>query len=152
MACVLRYQNCSCTQAECKPRYTNHANLLCPVADGSNPLTGSPIIGKCTVSISALSIPDMVNNYWSNNRGASAGSAFTAVPESSFDAAPMGLIPLLRPEPPKCSFVQTGVSREGSSAAAARAFRDCGRAVSVTLVGDTGDQFREKSRLQKASH
>ena len=27
-----------------------------------------------------------------------------------------------------------------------------GEPVSVTLVGDTGDQLREKSRLQKASH
>ena len=66
--------------------YANFANLLCPVADGSNPLTGNPVIGKCNASISALGIPALVNDFWSNNRGATAGSAFTQVPDTSLDA------------------------------------------------------------------
>ena len=66
--------------------YANYANLLSPVADGSNPLTGNPLIGKCNNSISALGVPAMVNDYWSNNRGATAGSAFTPVPDSSLDS------------------------------------------------------------------
>src|SRR5271157_2894677 len=66
--------------------YTNYANLLCPVADGSNPLTGNPVIGKCNASISALGIPALVNDFWSNNRGATAGGAFTPVADASLDA------------------------------------------------------------------
>ncbi len=50
--------------------YTNYANLLCPVADGSNPLSGNAVIGKCNASISALGVPALVNDFWSNNRGA----------------------------------------------------------------------------------
>jgi hypothetical protein len=61
--------------------YTNFANLLSPVADGSNPLSGNPLIGKCNNSISALGVPAMVNDFWSNNRAATAGSAFTPVPD-----------------------------------------------------------------------
>ena len=47
------------------------------MADGSNPLSGNAVIGKCNVSISALGVPALVNDFWSNNRGATAGSAFT---------------------------------------------------------------------------
>ncbi|MGO9600596.1 MAG: TadG family pilus assembly protein [Isosphaeraceae bacterium] len=74
------------TNAQNYSNYTNYANLLSPVADGSNPLTGNPLIGKCNNSISALGVPAMVNDYWSNNRGATAGSAFTPVPDSSLDS------------------------------------------------------------------
>ena len=59
--------------------YTNYANLLCPVADGSNPLTGNSVIGKCNATISALGVPPLVNDFWSNSRGSSASSAFSAV-------------------------------------------------------------------------
>ena len=62
--------------------YTNYANLLCPVADGSNPLTGNSVIGKCNVTISALGVPPLVNDFWSNSRGSSASSAFSSVPDT----------------------------------------------------------------------
>jgi hypothetical protein len=65
--------------------YANYANLLCPVADGSNPLSGDPRIGKCNVSISALGVPPLVNDFWSNGRGAAAASAFTPAPDASLD-------------------------------------------------------------------
>jgi hypothetical protein len=66
--------------------YTNYANLLCPAADGSSALSGDPRIGKCNVSISALGVPAMVNDFWSNGRSLTATSAFAAVADGSLDA------------------------------------------------------------------
>ncbi|MDR3621804.1 MAG: pilus assembly protein TadG-related protein [Paludisphaera borealis] len=67
--------------------YTNYANLLSPAADASNPLSNDPRIGKSNVSISALGIPAMVNDFWSNNRGASStASAFTAASDAALDS------------------------------------------------------------------
>jgi hypothetical protein len=66
--------------------YTHYANLLSPSADGSNPLSGNPAIGKSNVSVSALGVPAMVNDFWQNARGASASGAFTQVPDASLDA------------------------------------------------------------------
>ena len=66
--------------------YTNYANLLCPVADGSNPLSSSSVIGKCNATISALGVPPLVNDFWSNSRGSSASSAFSSVPDASLDS------------------------------------------------------------------
>ena len=66
--------------------YSGFANLLCPAADESNPLSKDPRIGKCNVSIAALGVPAMVNDFWSNGRGASATGAFTPVPDSTLDA------------------------------------------------------------------
>ncbi len=65
--------------------YTSYANLLCPVAAGSNPLSGNPVVGKCNITISALGVPPLVNDFWSNNRGATAGSAFTAAADTALD-------------------------------------------------------------------
>lgn len=65
--------------------YSNYTNLLSPAADGSNPLSDDPRIGKCNISISALGVPAMVNDFWTNNRGASTASAFKAVSDSSLD-------------------------------------------------------------------
>ncbi len=66
--------------------YTNFPNLLCPVADGSNPLTGNSVIGKCNATISALGVAPLVNDFWSNSRGSSASSAFPSVSDSSLDS------------------------------------------------------------------
>ena len=66
--------------------YTNYANLLSPSADGSNALTGNAAIGKSNVSISALGVPAMVNDFWSNSRGLGAAAAFTQVADASLDA------------------------------------------------------------------
>ena len=68
--------------------YTNYANLLSPAADGSNPLSDDPRIGKCNVSIPALGVPAMVNDFWSNNRGTRPPAAFTPTPDSSLDRKP----------------------------------------------------------------
>jgi hypothetical protein len=65
--------------------YTNYANLLSPTADSSNPLSGNAAIGKSNVSITAMGVPAMVNDFWSNARGSSATGAFTQVPDSALD-------------------------------------------------------------------
>src|SRR5262249_46259492 len=65
--------------------YTNYANLLSPTADGNNALSGNPAIGKSNVSISALGVPALVNDFWQNGRGAAA-PAFTPAPDSSLDS------------------------------------------------------------------
>ncbi|WP_165232753.1 TadG family pilus assembly protein [Aquisphaera insulae] len=67
--------------------YTNYANLLSPAADGSNALSGDARIGKCNISISALGVPAMVNDFYSNNRGYSASSAFAAASDTALDGA-----------------------------------------------------------------
>jgi Flp pilus assembly protein TadG len=66
--------------------YTNYANLLCPAADAGNALTGNSAIGKCNISVSALGVPAMVNDFWQNARGSSASSGFTAAPDAALDA------------------------------------------------------------------
>jgi hypothetical protein len=66
--------------------YAHYANLLSPTADSSNPLSGNPAIGKSNVSVSALGIPAMVNDFWSNARGAAAVAAFTQVPDTALDS------------------------------------------------------------------
>jgi hypothetical protein len=66
--------------------YANYANLLSPAADASNPLSGDPRIGKCNISITALGVPAIVNDFWSNNRGAAATSAFSPAADSSLDS------------------------------------------------------------------
>jgi hypothetical protein len=66
--------------------YTNYANLLCPSADSSSALSGNTAIGKCNISIAALGVPAMVNDFWQNARGGSASGAFTQVLDSSLDA------------------------------------------------------------------
>jgi len=66
--------------------YANYANLLSPAADAGNPLSGNAEIGKCNISVPALGVPAMVNDFWSNARGQGAASAFAAVPDSALDA------------------------------------------------------------------
>jgi hypothetical protein len=66
--------------------YAHYANLLSPTADSSNALTGNSAIGKSNVSVSALGIPAMVNDFWQNARGATGVGAFTQVPDTSLDA------------------------------------------------------------------
>ena len=66
--------------------YTHYANLLCPAADSSNPLTNNSAIGKCNVSLSALGVPAMVGDYWNNTRGGAATAAFTVVNDASLDS------------------------------------------------------------------
>jgi len=66
--------------------YTNYANLLSPAGDASNPLSDDPRIGKCNISIPALGVPAMVNDFWSNNRGSSSTSAFTPAADSALDS------------------------------------------------------------------
>ncbi|QEH32959.1 hypothetical protein OJF2_14510 [Aquisphaera giovannonii] len=65
--------------------YTNYANLLCPAADGSNALTGNAVIGKCNISVSALGVPAMVNDFYLNGRGYAASPAFSAVSDAALD-------------------------------------------------------------------
>jgi Putative Flp pilus-assembly TadE/G-like len=65
--------------------YTNYANLLCPSASSGNALTGNAAIGRCNVSVTALGIPAMVNDFWRNARGAATASAFTAVADATLE-------------------------------------------------------------------
>src|SRR4051794_8618064 len=69
--------------------YDHYANLLCPSADSGNVLSGDPRIGKCNVTRPVLGIPAMVNDFWQNNRGSTAGGAFTAASDT-YATAPAG--------------------------------------------------------------
>jgi Flp pilus assembly protein TadG len=62
--------------------YPHYANLLSPTADASSALSGSPLIGKSNVSISVLGVPAMVNDYYSNNRGAGVLYGFSSSPDN----------------------------------------------------------------------
>ncbi len=66
--------------------YTHYANLLCPSADASNPLTNNGAIGKSNVSIAALGVPAMVGDYWKNARGGGAVVGWSPVADASLDA------------------------------------------------------------------
>jgi hypothetical protein len=75
--------------------YTKNPNLLSPAASPSSPLywnqaaTSSSLIGKSNVTQSVLGIPAMVNDYFSNNRGATAVLAFSSA-SASYATTPNG--------------------------------------------------------------
>ncbi len=62
--------------------YVHYANLLSPSADSSSPLYLNPLIGKSNNSISVLGVPAMVNDYYSNSRGAGVVYAFSPAPDN----------------------------------------------------------------------
>jgi hypothetical protein len=61
--------------------YSANPNLLCPAADSGSSLFNNRLIGKSNVSndlTATLGIPNMVNDFYSNNRGSSVAYAFTS--------------------------------------------------------------------------
>jgi hypothetical protein len=77
--------------------YTANPNMLCPAASGGSGVANNPLIGKSNVSndlTATLGIPNMVNDFYSNNRGSSVAYAFTAQPASTYATAPAGDVPL----------------------------------------------------------
>lgn len=62
--------------------YVHYANLLSPSADASSSLYNNALIGRSNVSASVLGMPAMVNDFYSNNRGASVSQAFSSWPDT----------------------------------------------------------------------
>ncbi|HEX4128642.1 MAG TPA: pilus assembly protein TadG-related protein [Pirellulales bacterium] len=56
------------------PSYSANANLQCTSSDTR--------VGNCNITTTIGGIPPLVNDFYSNNRGSSAASAFTAAPGS----------------------------------------------------------------------
>jgi Flp pilus assembly protein TadG len=62
--------------------YFHYANLLSPAADSGSSLYGNSLIGKSNVSQTVLGMAAQVNDFYQNNRGSSAQTAFTSYPDS----------------------------------------------------------------------
>src|ERR1019366_10803864 len=61
--------------------YTANPNMLCPAAASGSGVANNPLIGKSNVSndlTATLGIPNMVKDFYSNNRGSSVAYAFTS--------------------------------------------------------------------------
>jgi Flp pilus assembly protein TadG len=62
--------------------YVHYANLLSPFSTASSPLYNNSLIGRSNVSTAVLGMPAMVNDFYSNGRGATMSYAFSSWPDS----------------------------------------------------------------------
>lgn len=68
------------------PSFSPAATLQCS--------TTNPLVGACNITTSVQGVPALVNDFYSNSRGASAVSAFAAAPTSVTNTTPGGDAPL----------------------------------------------------------
>jgi len=66
--------------------YGHYANLLSPGVDNSNPLSGNMVISRSNISSAAQGVPAIISDFWQNNRGQTAASAFNTPADGNVDA------------------------------------------------------------------
>ncbi len=70
------------------PGYSANATLQCT--------STNPLVGNCNITTTVQGVPPLVNDFYSNNRGSSAASAFSAASASVTNTTPGGDAPLTK--------------------------------------------------------
>ena len=97
------------------PSFSPNATLQCT--------TSNPLVGLCNITTTISGVPAMVNDYYSNSRGASGVAAFSAAPSSVTVTSPAG---------------DTFLSKSGSPGTPALTWQDVTSSSSKTYSGYPG--------------